>query len=231
MRNTIEEGDCAICQKRMDLFNALSDKEIDFLRNNKFEVRFNAREILFKQGGPMTHVACITRGLVKVYLEDTHKKNLILSIIKAGEITAGPGFEVDYRHHFSIAAIEDTTVCFIEINAFKTLLIQNAQFALNFIGYLNRKNIRYHNKLINLTQKQMPGRVADTLLYLSDGIYQSDVFDTSLSRQDLAELSALTKESVIRIMKEFKEDGILNFSGNHFEIKSKFALQKISETG
>jgi CRP/FNR family transcriptional regulator len=231
MRKIAEEGDCAACQRRLELFKPLSEKEVEFLSAHKFEVRFNAGEIMFKQGGPLTHVACITRGMVKVYIENTQKKNLILSVLQHGEITESPGLGVDHRHHFSVAAIEDTTACFIEINALKTLLIQNTQFAMKFIGYLNQKQIIMHHKLVNLTHKQMPGLVADALLYLADEIYHSDVFNISLSRQDLAELSALTKESVIRILKEFKEDGIIDFSGNHFDIKSKFALQKISETG
>ncbi len=224
-------SDCTVCEQKSELFEPLNEGEMDYLSENKFEVRFKSGEIIFKQGGPFTHLACITKGLAKVYIEDTYKKDLILSLVKNGDLVGGPGFEVDYRHHFSTAALEDTSACFIDIKAFKTLLNQNQEFAMKFIGYLNNKNIRSYEKLVNLTHKQMPGRVADTLLYLSNNIYENAFFDTTLSRQDLADLSALTKESVIRILKEFKEDGILNFAGNHFEIKSMFALQKISQTG
>ena len=75
----------------------------------------------------------------------------------------------------------------------------------------------------------MHGRVADTLLYLANSVYNSPDFNTTLSRQDLADLSSLAKESFIRILKEFKDSGTILFEGNSFHIKDSEALKKISQ--
>ena len=53
----------------------------------------------------------------------------------------------------------------------------------------------------------------------------------SISRQDLADLSGMSKESAIRILKEFKEEGLLNVEGNMFELLNIKQLKQISETG
>jgi CRP/FNR family transcriptional regulator len=86
-------------------------------------------------------------------------------------------------------------------------------------------------QFISLTQKQMNGRIADALFYLSDQIYGSNPFEMTISRQDLADLSGMSKESAIRILKEFKDEGILTVNGNILHILNPQQLKKISETG
>jgi CRP/FNR family transcriptional regulator, polysaccharide utilization system transcription regulator len=77
----------------------------------------------------------------------------------------------------------------------------------------------------------MPGRIADVLIYLKDKVYLTNPFHTTLSRQDLADMSGMSKESAIRILREFKDEGIIQVSGNDFEILNFEHLVKISQTG
>ncbi len=219
---------CVSCPFKLSLFKHLSKDELAYLDENRYEVHFNAGETVFKQGGALTHIACLTSGLFKIYLEDSSKNNLMLRLLKPTELVGGPGFMVDSRHHFSVSALENSTVCFVDIKAFEETLRRNSEFALQFIGYLNAIHINIYDKLVSLTHKNMHGRVADTLIYLSKGIYESPDFETPLSRQDLADLSSIAKESFIRILKEFKDSGAIHFEGNTFHIKDYKALQKIS---
>jgi CRP/FNR family transcriptional regulator len=85
--------------------------------------------------------------------------------------------------------------------------------------------------VISLTQKNMHGRIADALFYLSEKVYAANPFNMSISRQDLADLSGMSKESAIRILKEFKDDGILRIDGSLFEILKIQQLKQISYTG
>ena len=62
-------------------------------------------------------------------------------------------------------------------------------------------------------------------------IYRNDEFQTELSRQEIADMSAMTKESAIRILKEFKDDNIIDFHGNSFHILKSEQLESISITG
>lgn len=222
--------DCEKCPFKLTLFQHLTQEELAYLNGNRHEVHFNTGEIIFKQGGALTHIACLSHGMFKIYLEDSSKHNLILKILKPAELVGGPGFLADSRHHFTVTALENSTVCFIDLNAFEVVLRKNSEFALQFIAYLNNVHIKLYQKLISLTHKNMHGRVADALLYLSKSIYESSNFETSLSRQDLANLSSIARESFIRILKEFKDGGLIYFEGNSFELKNLKALQMISQT-
>jgi len=220
---------CVNCPFKLTLFQHLTKDELAYLDENRYEVSFNAGETIFKQGGVLTHMAAVTSGLFKIYLEDSNKNNLVLAITKPPGILGGPGFMTDSKHYFSVSALENSSVCLIDIKAFEKVLRQNQELSINFIGYLNQKHIVMYEKLISLTHKNMHGRVADTLLYLANSVYNSSDFNTTLSRQGLADLSSLAKESYIRILKEFKDSGVIQFEGNNFKIIDQKALQKISQ--
>jgi len=200
------------------------------MNSNRYEVSFKAGEIIFKQGTPSPHFVCITTGLAKIYIEG-YGKNLILGLVKPVEYIFGPGIYVDNRHHYSAAAVEDSTACLVDVNTYKQIIRENPDFAEEFIRRVSLQAIFNFDQFLSLTQKQMNGRIADALLYLSETIYCSNPFKMTISRQDLADLSGMSKESAIRILKEFKEDGILSVEGNNFHILQLQQLRKISETG
>jgi len=208
----------------------MTKDQLDEVNFKRQEVQFNTGETIFKSGGPLTHIICLTNGLVKVHLEDRDKK-ILLRIAGPGEMIIGPGFLVDDRHYITATAIEETTACYINTNDLKEVMKTNAEFSMELVRYLNKFIISYFEKLSSLTHKHMHGKMADTLLYLANEVYTNDKFVTVLNRQDLADMSAMTKESVIRILKEFKEEGIIDYNTSHFEILNKESLKKISQKG
>ncbi|MEZ5149220.1 MAG: Crp/Fnr family transcriptional regulator [Bacteroidales bacterium] len=169
--------------------------------------------------------------MAKVYLEGHKGKNVILKILRPTELVGGPGFPVDYRHHFSVQAITEARACFIDIHDFEEMMNTNRQFSMEFVRHLNKATIHIYDKIQNLTQKQMHGRIAETLLYLCNNVYKNGNFETTLTRQDIADLSAMTKESAIRILKEFKDDGIIDYNSHTFNLLKPDQLEVISKTG
>jgi len=226
-----KEIHCKHCSLKLNLFKFLTDKELEIINEKRYEVHFNKGETIFKQGGPLTHIACFTDGMAKIYLEGHNNKNIILKVVQPTELVGGPGFKVDNRHHFSVSALTDSKACFIDIQAFEQILKTSNPFAMEFIKHLNTITIQLYLKLQSLTQKHMNGRIADTLLYLSNVIYSNKTFETTLSRQDLADMSAMTKESAIRIIKEFRDESIIHCESNQFKILNENQLTKISQTG
>lgn len=222
---------CKNCSKRTNIFSHLKDDELELVDKNRYELKFNKGEIIFKQGSPLTHVACITDGLAKLYIEGLNNRNLILSFAKPVQMVGGPGMFVDYKHHFSVAAVEDTIACLVDTRIIEQMLESNQSFASNLLKNSNMTNISNFKKFINLTQKHMNGRVADALLFLQEEIYCRNPFILTTSRQDIADLTAMSKENVIRVFKVFKDQQLIRVEGNLIEILNKQELLHISETG
>jgi len=77
----------------------------------------------------------------------------------------------------------------------------------------------------------MHGRIADGLIYLSNKIYEGLNFSLHLSRQDVADLTGMSKDSAIRILKEFHNEGVIELDGRNLKIMNFGQLERISETG
>lgn len=221
---------CVDCNCTSTIFQTLSKPELELINQNRYEVSFKAGEIMFKQGTPSPHFLCLTSGLAKLYIEG-YGKNLILSLVKPVEYILGPGTYVDNRHHYSASAVEDSTACLVDVSTFKKMIRNNPDFADDFIQRISLMTIFNFDQFLSLTQKQMNGRIADALFYLSEKIYAGNPFEMTISRQDLADISGMSKESAIRILKEFKDEGILSVDGNTMHILNPQQLKQISQTG
>ena len=215
-----------------NIFNGLTPVELHSIMENKRQIKFRAGETITKQNTPLTHLICIKSGMAKVVAEGPKGKNLIIDIIKDNNIFTGGGTVIDDSHHFTVAALTDIECCFIETSKIFTFLGINSSFAIDLMKLYNSQHIKMHNTLINLIHKYMPGRVADTLLYLKNEIYDSNPYQFILTKQELADMSGMTKESFIRNLKDFEDSGIINHSRNSIHIlKEEEDLIEISRNG
>jgi CRP/FNR family transcriptional regulator len=84
---------------------------------------------------------------------------------------------------------------------------------------------------ISLAHKQVNGRVADILIYLSQKVYKSNSFTLNLTRKELAEFAGCSKENVIHTLTRFEKDGILKSDNKRVEILNFKKLCEISRLG
>lgn len=120
---------------------------------------------------------------------------------------------------------------FISFDIFKYLVRTNGAFAESLLEDISSKSLRSHIRMVNLAQKKMHGRLAEALLYFSDDIFKSDEFEMVLSRQELGEMTNMVKESVVRILKEMEESGVISTPSSVIRILDKEKLRQISEKG
>jgi CRP-like cAMP-binding protein len=231
MAKTLKQYDCNQCKKRIEVFRVLRDEDFKIIEETRYEVLYHAGETIFKQGTSFTHTVCILEGLVKVYLETRKRKNFILSLIGPGEMLGSPGMFTDNMHHFSVVAVEDTLACHVERQAIEKIISANSLFAIEMQKKSNLRDIRHYRKFRTLAQKQMPGRVAEVILYLFNTVYKSNPYILTITRQDIADLASITKEGTIRALKDFKDAGLISLNGNELKIINEKALINVSENG
>ena len=222
--------DCRRCFRKNDLFKLLNEEELEVINENRIEVHFKQGEVIFKQGSPMTHIVILNSGMAKSYIEGERDKNLIISIVKPYEINCGPGMYVDNRHHCSLMAIADSDACFIDANAFKKVVRMNPKFAEEFIKMLSSRTIESFQRFITITQKNMEGRIADALIYLQKYIYENGSIK-NLSKQDIADFTGMTRESAIRVLKEFKDEGVIDEKDKEIMLLNEATLSKYANLG
>ena len=164
---------CVDCSHMSKHFKVLSDKELKLVNDTRVETRFKKKEIIFKQGAPISHVIFLSQGYVKVFIVGIDKKDLILGIIGKTQYITGPGLYYQGVYSYSAMALSDVTACYVDKEVFKNLVLSNAEFANTFIEEFCRRQIKTVESYVNNTQKKMPGRVAGGLMYLSNSVFNS----------------------------------------------------------
>jgi len=225
------ESACEQCPNRWENFKNLTPEELDLVTNHRYETNFKAGEVIFKKGAPVSSAIFLTSGMAKIFLDGMGGKSLLLSIALPGVLIAGPGTYVDSRHHYNLTAITDVKACFIDMSIFKQLVHSNSKFAEGWLIDISHKSLLMHYRMISLTQKKMPGRLAEALLFFSNELYRADEFELVLTRQEIGDFTNMAKESVIRILKEFEDDGVVQANCPKIKILNKEKLQMISING
>ena len=191
-----------------------------------YEMSYEKGETLFKQGTIVPHVAFIKQGMIKVTLESNQRRQP-LCIEKEGYI----GLESMYNDKFSqytVTALTDVTVDLIEIEGLKSEMLANSSLAVTIIETVNVRTKHLYERILTLTQKQGPGRVADVLKCMSERIFESDTFCSPCTRKEMAEMCSLSLESMSRILKDFKDENIIDVNNKSITILNKKELELVS---
>jgi len=231
MPNRINISACTISAHDCRCFEKLTEDEMKMLEENSVVIRYKKREVICKQGSFVSHLMVVKSGLVKVFLDDG-QNSLVLKIIPEGNLVGLSSVsEESNTYQYSAMAYVDSEIQQIDIRVFRQLLTKNAAFAREVIEIFSSNNAQVYGRFFCLTHKQAYGRLADILLCLSDRIFKQSEFHLPLSRQDLADLSGMSSETVIRMLKKFNEEGLIKMEGKSFRIVDYEKLQHISATG
>ncbi|HDR50246.1 MAG TPA: Crp/Fnr family transcriptional regulator [Mariniphaga anaerophila] len=200
------------------------------LAQNKTRISYLKGETIFKQGAFAPYVLFVVNGLIKVYLQTGYDKQMNISIAKTGDFLAFSSIFGENIHTYSAQALKDSEICMIEKESLKDILLQNPQFALE-ITSKNYRNERHLLEIIkNLSYKQMRGKLASGLLYLSQEDFLKETIFEYLTRQELADFASISTESAIKFLKEFEKEGIVRLEGKNVEITDRKKLEIISKT-
>lgn len=222
---------CCIGEHKCKCFNVLTPEEHDYLFSNSVQVKYSKQEIIHKQGGLVSNIMIVESGLVKVFLENENNV-LVLKIVTAGNMLGMTSIsEKNNTYQYNAMAYVDSVIRQIDINVFRTVVKQNPAFAKEIIDLLNSNSIQINSRFFCLSHKQSFGRLADILLCLSERVFQESEFELPLSRKELAELTGLQPETVIRLLKQFSNEGIINLNKKRISIIDNQVLKQISEKG
>ncbi len=229
--NNYKITSCRDCKVKSCAAAVLNINEIDQVNENSREAAFKKGDIILHEGSMTSHIIYLKSGLVKEFQKGSNDKEQILQIVKKHTYLGLPSLFGDRINHYSYAALEDITVCYIDLNIFNRLVRQNGNFAYEILVSVSRDSLNNFHRFMNQSQKKTYGRVADALLYFSKIIYESESFEVPFSRQEFADLIGISRESATRVLTKFKEEGILHLDGRTISVINPDLLQQISKNG
>ena len=202
----INLSDIDISEQISDLLAPLNSEQREFLMNNYTIQTYKKNETIYCEGETPTHLMCLINGKVKIYKDGVGGRSQIIRMIKHSEYFAYRAFFAKEDFVTAAAAFEPSVICLIPMNVISTLVAQNNDLAIFFIRQLSKDLGIADERTVNLTQKHIRGRLAESLLFLKEnyGLEEDgSTLSIYLSREDLANLSNMTTSNAIRTLSNF----------------------------
>ncbi|MDH6342673.1 CRP-like cAMP-binding protein [Parabacteroides sp. PFB2-12] len=217
-----------------EVWRVLTEKEREVLRQNASIQQFKRNELIYCEGDTPKEMMCLLKGKVKIFKEGVGGRSQIIRMIKPVQYFAYRAAFAQECYLTNAAAFESSVVCMIPMTVVNEFLMTNPNLAMFFIRQLSIDLGVADERTVNLTQKHIRGRLAESLLFLKDsyGLEEDGAtLSIYLAREDLANLSNMTTSNAIRTLSTFVTEHIIALDGRKIKIIDEERLRKISKMG
>ena len=221
---------CHSCVSKCDIYKVIQQYGGNYDEIKPLQALYRKHENICKQGSEVNNAIYLLDGSAKLYIEGLNNRNIILYILTPESYIGLLSFFETPLYSYSVTALEDTRICMVDLSFIKKFYLENHDFLIKLNQAFGKSVASIMRKIINLNQKNIRGRVADSLLYLAR-LSNSDSFHINLTRKELGELSAISEENTVRLLTEFRKEGIIEINNKDIRIIEKRLLQRISELG
>ncbi len=212
------------------LFSELTKAEKEKLSKNCVLVKYEKGDLIIKNGASNKIVLFLVSGYVKLYTESLPHKR-VFDILKSNRIIGILSLFYSNIYTITAVAITDIQVISFDKSILSDLISNNNGFQQFWLENLSVLTNRYIQFLAFQNKKNVRGRIADVLLYLSENVYESEDFHQTLTRREMAELANTSTETVIRIFSEFKRDNVILINEKHIRILNYDYLNEMRKKG
>lgn len=228
MKDFFISENCQSCkQSQTSIICKTKHEFLDKINHQKVSTVYKKGQIIFHEGAYPFGVFCVNEGKIKLSKQGDDGKEQIIRLLKGGDVLGYRALLSGERYSASAIALEDTQICFIPKDLFIVILQQDAGLAFEMMKLLSDELHKAEIKLTHLAQKPVRERLAETLLFIKETYgFESDGYTLSvrLSREEIANLVGTATESTIRLLSEFKKDGMIDLEGKKIKILKPKAL-------
>jgi len=213
----------------MDLFNGLSTLQLEEVARIVSDREYKKGQLIFSEGDEGSGFYIVISGRVKVYKLSADGKEQIMHIFGPGHPFAEvPVFEGS-RYPANAEAMEACRLFFFPKQAFVDLIQGNPSLAMNMLASLSQRLKQFSNLIESLSLKEVPGRLASYLLYLSDKKGSMDEFELDIAKSQLASLLGTIPETLSRIFTKMTNRELIRINGPQVAILDRTGLEDLAE--
>lgn len=210
------------------LWRGLPEEQVEQLAKIAIAQTYSKGEIIFQAGDEGSGFFIIVSGRVKVYKTSAEGKEQILHLFGAGDHFAEvPAFD-GQSFPASAMALETSELLFFPRTSFLNLLQEQPNLAIKILGIFAR-HLRLMAQLVeDLSLKEVPGRLATYLLYLSDRNNSSDVVELDMTKAQLAALLGTIPETLSRVFAKLNAEDIISTNGSKIKLLDRKRLSGLA---
>jgi CRP-like cAMP-binding protein len=223
--------ECSHCpSKDLGIFCGLHDPELQELADHKIENTYKKGQTLFMEGNPTYGIFCISKGNIKIFKNDENGQESIVRIATSGDVVGHRSLFSEEHYSATATALEDSEICFIDKKYILQLIEKNPNIALNLIQKLSKDLGQSENKIASFSTKNVREKFAEFLIVMgkTHGIIQNGKRKISLklTREEMASIVGTATETLIRILSDFKKEGLIELDGKFIILENEKEILK-----
>lgn len=223
-----------ISESLPDIWRVLNEREHKLIRDAARFINIKKNEIVYYENDKPVDFMCLLKGKIKIYKDGVGGRSQIVRVVRPLQYFGYRAYFAEEPYVTTAAALESSVVCLIPMKIIEQILRNNCSLAMLLIRLLSIDLGVSDRRVVNLTQKHIRGRLAESLLFLKEsyGLEEDGAtIGVYLAREDLANLSNMTTSNAIRTLSVFEKERIISLDGRKIKIIDEDRLQKISRIG
>ncbi len=226
----ISMGKCEQCIiKQFNSLKALTKDELVRISACKTSHSIKKGEVIFEEGEVLNGVYCIKDGICKLSKLSENGKDQIVKMVVKGQLLGQRSLISEESSNLQATALNDMEVCFIPKSEIIADLQKNPKFSFEVLKDMAHDLRDSDDIIVNMAQKSVRQRLAETLLYIHEnfGTNPDDTLSILLSREDYAGIVGTATESAIRVLSQFKKEGLIESVGKYIRIIDFAGLERV----
>ena len=221
---------CEQCIVReFNSLKALTKEELMRVSACKTGKLYKKGDVIFEEGETLNGVFCVRDGVCKLTKLSENGKDQVVKLVVKGELLGKRSLISDESTNLSAIALNDMEMCFIPKSEIMMDLNKNPNFTMDVLKEMAHEIKDSDDSLVNMAQKSVKQRMADTLLYINTnfGVGEEGYLSIVLSREDYASIVGTATESAIRILSQFKKEGLISTKGKQIKLEDINGLKRV----
>lgn len=198
--------------------------------SSRYKIRnYSKRDVIYYEGDEPYSVFYILEGNVKTKKTRIEDKDFVMEIFGKNEFLGYISLLDNGPYPDSAVAINDVSVAIIPKEEFLAIVYNDPIVSQKFVKMLAGDIRDKEERMLTLAFNSVRARVAGALLHLQKKNHNHNLLDSiiRISRDDLAGLIGTTTESLIRTLKDFKQEELIKTKVGEIKILNKEALEKV----
>ncbi len=220
---------CNNCHIKTIFYETLISNQLDGFCEARTELVLSKGVTFIRQGDEIKSFKYLKEGLIKLHKVDETGKTQIISFGKPMDFVSIHNIFAEKTYSYSVTTLEKSIICIFDLNIINNLVKTNGEFARKIIQTTTRSANNIISNSLDMLGRSMYGKIARVLLFFQEEIYFTYGFDLPVSRKEIAQYTGLSIETVIRVISEFRKDGLIKVYGKRIEIIDKKGLKAIYE--
>lgn len=214
--------------RRVPLFAALADRELALVDRRFHERGYAAGETIYYTGEPATTLYVVAVGKVKL-LRHAPRQDVLLDFVAPGELLGGLPVMGDRAYPDTAQA--QTDCCLLEVLAddFQAILDAHPPVTRALLGAVSERLLAAQATIGQISAYPVESRVAATLLALARRFGAAERIELPLTRQDLADMTGATVETVSRVISQLRRRGLVRSGRGWVALLDREGLAAIAE--